>query len=277
MKKISNLFIAILALCLLLTIVKFFLVPYGLSPLFQNLVIATNIIIGIFVYSHAIYSLKTKAIVFILIVVGAGIVGEITIGVHAQVGSYYYTPFLPGPRIAGVPLFIPVIMHMIQMYLAYCVINYIFSGNRKNLWWPIIAILSVAYGSFTLATDAGREVIYGAKGFLEVWLYNSPYTSYFGVSIRTPIIWFFWGMIFLGIFLIYESRISKQEISKPDFFPVIAYFLFALNLISEALVVGHPEFALIQAALMLPFVIIAILVSTRTWKNGKTVEANRNT
>lgn len=91
---------------------------------------------------------------------------------------------------------------------------------------------------------------------------------------RTPIIWFFWGVILLGIFLIYESRISKQQISKPDFFPVIAYFLFALNLISEALVVGHPEFALNQAALMLPFIIIPILVSARTWKNRKTVEGN---
>ncbi len=266
--KVNILFTVILAVYFILTIIKFSLVPSGYpSTLFKNLVISTAVILGIFAYSHAIYTLKKKAIVFISLVVGVAILGEIFAGVHARGGSYYYTSFLPGPRIAGVPLFIPVIMHMTHMYLAYCVINYIYSGDRKNLRWPIIAILAVAYGSCELAIDAGREVIYGAKGFLEVWLYNRPYTTYFGVAMRTPIKWFLWAAVWLGLFLIYESRISKAKISKLDSFPIIAYFLLALTLMSEALVVGHPEFALIQGALMLPFVVIALLLAVRDKHN----------
>lgn len=192
-KKVNILFAAILAVYFILTIIMFSLVPSGYpSTLFKNLVIVTAVILGIFAYSHAIYTLKKKAIIFVLLVVGVAIIGEIIFGVKASGGSYFYTSFLPGPRIAGVPLFIPVIMHMTHMYLAYCVINYIYSGDRKNLRWPIIAILAVAYGFCELAIDAGREVIYGAKGFLEVWLYNSPSTTYFGVAMRTPIKWFLW-------------------------------------------------------------------------------------
>lgn len=271
-KKVRILFTAILAVYFIITIIKFCLVPSGYpSTLFKNLVVLTALILGIFAYAHAIYTLRKKAIVFILLVVGVAILGEIFAGVQALGGSYYYTSFLPGPRIAGVPLFIPVIMHMTHMYLAYCVINYIFSGDRKNLWWPTIAILSVAYGSCTLAIDAGREVIYGAKGFLGVWFYNSPYTTYFGVALRTPIKWFLWGAVWLGIFLIYESRISRKIISKPDSLPVIAFFLLALTLMSEALVVGHPEFAVIQVACMLPFVIIALLQMSHTWEHSSLI------
>jgi hypothetical protein len=276
MKKANILFIVILALYFLVTLIKFFMVPYGLSPLFQNLVIATCIIMAIFAYSHAIYTMKTKAIIFILLIVGVAILGEIFTGIQAQHGSYYYTSFLLGPRIAGFPLFIAVIMHMTHFYIVYCVINYIFSRDRRNLWWPIIAILAVAYGSCALALDSAREAIYGGAHSLGVWVYPQG-GILFGVSIRTLIYWFVWATVWLGLFLIYESRISRGKIFKPDFLPVVAYFLLMLTFVSEALVVRQPQLAIIEIAAMLPFLVISLLVASRTWKDRKAVESNKIT
>ena len=268
MKKVNILFAVILALYFLAILAQFFVVPRGASPLFKNLMLSALGLFVLFAYVHAIYTLKKKAIIFIILAFLIMWFGE---WMTTRIISDYYTLFLPGPRLFGkIPLVIP-IAWFARLYIAYSVINYIFGRERRNLPLLVILILSCCYGLSTMAMDMGREIIYSIH--LHIWTWPEA-GAYFGTPLFNLHSYFAHAFVVTFIFLFYESRISMENKSKADFFPVIAYFLFLLNITSEAFVVGHREFAMIQAGCMLPFVAIALLAAVRKRNGEKAVETS---
>lgn len=93
-----------------------------------------------------------------------------------------------------------------------------------------------------------------------VWTKGGPF---YGIPLENFTGWFLTAFLATFIFLIYESRFSRAEILKADFLPTICYFLIFLNFTSDALAIRHPEYALIGAASMLPFFIIALIISRK--------------
>lgn len=268
-KVLDIVFIVLLALFGLIVLLKFILAPYGVSSSFKALIELSRYPLIIFAIIHAIYTLGKKSILFFALAFLIPLGSELS-AVYA--GLDRYTSVIWGPRVLGkVPLVIP-LQWVAYIYVAYCIANYIFSQDRRNPRPAIIFLISFAVGLNVMAIDIGHELVAVNLGQW-VWLHGG---KYFGVPLSNFAGWFLIPLIVTFIFLLYETRTSKGSPSKTYFLPVIAYFILLLNTTSEALAIKHPEYALLSAACMLPFVIIPLLVASRTWKNKEEAEAIGN-
>jgi uncharacterized membrane protein len=208
-----------------------------------------------------------KTILFFAIALSFGLASE-TLGVARGLifGSYYYN----GPKFffGLVPFNTPIAWAVI-IYVAYALTNQFLFGlidNRPSFKLTrlrsagLIILLSAIGGMIAMNLDMIEDpavVALQPPGW--VWVGGGPY---FNIPISNFIGWFFVTFFAIALFRFYEALKSESfdGARSIDVFVPVIYLAYLLGQVSQALHIGHPEFALIGFSSMFPFILFTALV-----------------
>jgi uncharacterized membrane protein len=184
-------------------------------------------------------------------------------------GSYYYQslhPFFFGL----VPLATPISWAII-IYACFTLTNMFYQGfggkeitrSKKNMSIAIglLLLLSIIDGLIAVNLDMILDPV-AVSPQVSGWIWIGG-GAYFGIPISNYVGWFFVTLVSTLLFRgyrYYSGKCLTVASSAGPVYIVALYFVYLIINASQAISIGHIEYALIGTATMTPFIILAILM-----------------
>ena len=191
------------------------------------------IIFALFAFANALYAQGWKrAIAFLAITCIAAWSCE-AYGLHHSwlFGTYYYTELL-GPRLAGVPLVVP-LAYFMMMYPSYVITNLMVFGHpvmTMATTLPRVAAVSLLTALVMTAWDLTNDPLMADQVKAWVWPLGGPY---FNIPLQN-----FRGWILVVFIVVFGCRITERFVARKPLGPpwrivtlgsLIGYGLFLLT------------------------------------------------
>lgn len=271
-KKVTNLYFLmflITSLCLIYStiennnsIIKI-IASFWIYTTFSFVLIHSSILLG-----------NKKTLLIFIISLSFGLLSEVLGVKYGWIFGTYYYYSLPPFFFGLVPLMTPISWAVI-IYMSYTITNIILRGlisekpnmKKYKLVYIIlfITLLSSIDGLVATNLDMIIDPVSVAPEILGwIWIGGGPY---YGIPISNFVGWFLVTFSATFIFRFYESLKQKEkrfydnDINNHlyEFTIIILYVIYFFIHASQAIKIGNPEYVLIGATTMGPFILITIL------------------